>query len=158
MSFVAQSPRLALIANSVRDAQEYAERLTLSGVPVHLAIDPTESATAKSFEGDEPSTLIATHDYLMAQGPVSAPMTIHLRTALSVRDYAKRLQASASAVHLSFVVPEDEKRALSLLSHFEHDQGHGGPNDATIDHLIDLTATNEVAMVSNGRRRFPLGR
>lgn len=158
VSFAAQTQRLALIANSERDAGEYAQRLTLSGVPVHLGTDASSGAAVKSFYADGSSTLVATHEYAVTQGPVRASMTIHLRTALSVRDYAKRLDALASAVHLSFVVPEDEKRAKSLLSHFEHDQGHGSADAATVDQLIDLTATDEVAMVSNVRRRFPLGR
>ncbi len=158
VSFVAQTERLALIANSVRDAEEYAERLTLSGVPVHLAIDPSSNAPAASFQADPASTLIATHEYVLQQRPISAGMTIHLRTALSVRDYAKRLEALTSAVHLSFVVPEDDKRAKSLRSHFHHDQGHGDAGDATIDQLIDLTGSDAVAMVTSARRRFPLGR
>lgn len=158
VSFVAQTPSVAVIANSVRDAAEYAERLTLSGVPVHLATDPSSNAAVRSFEVDPGSTLVATHEYVMAQGPVRSAMTIHLRTALSVRDYGKRLASLPSAVHLSFVVPEDDKRARSLLSHFEHDQGHGVADDATFDQVVDLTGTEEVAMISSARRRFPLGR
>ena len=160
MRFVAQTTKLAVVANTVREAEKFAERLTLSGVPVVLATDAAkpEGLTGYCNEDEGPCVLIATHDVALSHGPMPSPMTVHLRSALSVRDYTKRLDALQSPVHLSFVVPEDQKRAASLLSHFGNDHGHGTPNKVHLGEVIDLTDGNVAAMVSHARRRFPLGR
>jgi hypothetical protein len=154
----AQTQKLAIVTNTVREAEEFAERLTLSGVPVHLASDVNNPSVIRQYQDDRVSTLVTTHEYALNFGPVPAPMIVHLRTALSVRDYSKRLDAMPSAVHLSFVVPEDHKRATSLISHFGLDHGHSAPAIVSLGDIIDLTDSNEIAMVSHARRRFPPGR
>lgn len=156
--FAAQTQKLAIVTNTAREADEYAERLTLSGVPVLSATDVSSLGSLSSYREDATSVLVATHEVVLGQGPTPAPMVVHLRTALSVRDYTKRLDAMPSSVHLSFVIPEDQKRATSLLSHFGNDHGHGEPNAVPLGDVIDLTDGQDVAMVSHARRRFPLGR
>jgi len=158
VNLVARTSRLIVVASSARDAEEYSERLTLSGVPVVQAVDVATETPLRTYLSSDPATLVATHEYAVAHGPIPSAIAIHLRAALSVRDYAKRLEALPAAVHLTFVVPEDGKRARSLLSHFEHDHGHGGPADVDVDEVIDLTDSDALAMVSHARRRFPLGR
>ncbi len=156
--FAAQTDKLAVVANTAREAVDYAERLTLSGVPVLTAVDVSSPSALSAYHDDSTNVLVTTHEVLLAHGPTTAPMTVHLRSALSVRDYTKRLDAVQSPVHLSFVIPEDQKRAASLLSHFGNDHGHGEPNAVPLGDVIDLTDGNEIAMVSHARRRFPLGR
>ncbi|MFT7473092.1 MAG: hypothetical protein ACI81L_000003 [Verrucomicrobiales bacterium] len=156
--FASLTKKLVIISNVAREANDYAERLRLSGVPVHVATDPASDAAVEAFRGHDVSALVATHEYVLAQGPTPAPMVVHLRTAASVRDYTRRLDAVPSAVHLSFVVAEDAKRAASLISHFGFDHGHGEPGDVRLDDVIDLTDTNAIATVGHARRRFPLGR
>lgn len=158
VNFVAQTRRLAVVANAVSVAEEYAERLTLSGVPIYQATDINSTVSCDAFKATDGGTLVTTAEFVVAHGPLPVSMTIHLRAASSVRDYTKRLAALPASVHLTFVVPEDEKRARSLCSHFEHDHGHGRTQDVSLVDLIDLTDSNSVAMVSSARRRFPLSR
>lgn len=158
MSFVAQTRRLAVVASAVNVAEEFAERLTLSGVPIHQATDVNNSLAYDAFKKSDGGTLVTTAEFVIAHGPLPVSMTVHLRASSSVRDYTKRLEALPSSVHLTFIVPEDEKRAKSLRSHFEQDHGHGQANDISLVDLIDLTDSKSVAMVSTARRRFPLGR
>lgn len=154
----AHTQKLVIITNTVREAENFGERLTLSGVPVHVAVDPLSSSAIDGYRADVLSTLVATQEYLVAHEPTAATMVVHVRAALSVRDYTKRLYAVPSSVHLSFIVPEDERRALSLSSHFRNDHGHGKPSSVDIEQVIDLTDSDVPAMVSHARRRFPLGR
>lgn len=158
LRFVAEAGKLAIIANTASEANEFAERLTLSGVPVVVATNPANEAAVRSFVDDGLSTLVATQEYLLANAPAPASMVVHLRTSPSVRDYARRLDAAPSSVHLTFVVPEDERRAMSLLSHLGDDLGNGSPDHVDIDHIIDLTTTDDLAMMAHARRRFPLHR
>lgn len=157
LRFVAEAGKLAVIANTAREANEFAERLTLSGVPVLVATNPANETAVRSFVDDGVSTLVATQEYLLANARVPASMVVHLRTSPSVRDYARRLDAAPSSVHLTFVVPEDERRAMSLLSHLG-DTGNGTPDHVDIDHVIDLTTNDDLATMAHARRRFPLHR
>lgn len=156
LRFVSELGRIILVTNSVSEAQDFAGRLTLSGVPVLLATDVSNDAPARTFSDDGVSTLVATQEYLLAHAPFTAPTAVHLRTSPSVRDYGRRVGAVQAPVHVTFVVPEDERRVVSLLSHLEGDSGHGRPADTEISDVLDLTGTSEMAMVASTRRRFPL--
>lgn len=156
LRFVSEVGRIVLVTNSVSEANDFAERLTLSGVPILVATDVSNDAAGRAFSEDKVSTLVATQEYVLAQGPFSAPTAVHLRTSPSVRDYTRRIGAVQAPVHITFVVPEDERRVVSLLSHLEGDGGHGTPGETPIDEVLDLTKTDEMAMVSTARRRFPL--
>lgn len=156
LRLVREAGRIVLVTNSVREANDFAERLTLSGVPVLVATDVANQAAARTFENDAVSSLVATHDYVLTNGPVAAPTAVHLRTTPSVRDYTRRIEAVRSPVHVTFVVPEDERRVGSLLSHLEGDSGHGCADVVDFDEVVDLTQASEMAMVASGRRRFPL--
>ena len=134
--FVAQTRQLAIIASSDAEVSSHAERLKLSGVPVHQAMSDSPSSVLETYLAEPATTLIAPHEYLVENGPVPVPMAVHLRAARSVRQYAKRLDALPAAVHLTFVIPEDDQRASSLQAHFEHDEGHGGPSDVTVTDVI----------------------
>jgi len=158
LRFVAEAGKLAVITNTAREAHDFAERLTLSGVPVLVATNPANHGAVRSFVDDGLSTFVATQEYLLANGPAPASMVVHLRTCPSVRDYARRLVAAPSSVHLTFVVPEDERRAMSLLSHLGDDAANGTPDQVGIDHVIDLTSTDDLAVMAHARRRFPLHR
>lgn len=156
LRLVSETGRIVLVTNSVSEANDFAERLTLSGVPVLLATDIANNTAARAFTQDQVSTLVATQEYVLANGPVDAPTAVHLRTSPSVRDYARRIEAVRAPVHVTFVVPEDERRVVSLLSHLEGDSGHGSPDDVEFAEVLDLTNTDEMAMVASARRRFPL--
>lgn len=156
LRLVSETGRIVLVTNSAREANDFAERLTLSGVPVLVATDVANENAARSFTEDRVSTLVATQEYVLAHGPLEAPTAVHLRTTPSVRDYSRRIEAVRAPVHVTFVVPEDERRVVSLLSHLEGDSGHGRPDDVEFSDVLDLTNTDEVAMVANARRRFPL--
>lgn len=156
LRFVRETGRIVLVTNSPREANDFAERLTLSGVPVLVATDVANEVAAESFATDGVSSLVATHDYVLAHGPLEAPTAVHLRTSPSVRDYSRRIEAVLAPVHVTFVVPEDERRVTSLLSHLMSDSGHGLPDNVEFDQVLDLTNTDEMAIVANARRRFPL--
>lgn len=153
---VSEAGRIVLVTNSVREANDFAERLTLSGAPVLVATDVANAAAGRTFKSDAVSSLVATHEYVLAHGPVAAPTAVHLRTCPSVRDYTRRIEAVQSPVHVTFVVPEDERRVGSLLSHLQSDSGHGLADSVGFDEVVDLTQANEMAMVASARRRFPL--
>lgn len=156
LRLVSEAGRIVLITNSAREANDFSERLTLSGVPVLVATDVSNVAAVRAFSDDRVSTLVATQDYLIAHGPIEAPTVVHLRTSPSVRDYARRVDAVLAPAHVTFIVPEDERRVVSLLSHLQRDSGHGEPDDVAFDDIVDLTGVHEFAMVAHARRRFPL--
>ena len=157
-AFIAQSRNLAIIDGTDLKLTEICNRLRLSGVPIYEALEATSSSVMDSFLADGDGTLVANHGYVVEHGPIPVNMAIHLRPSRSVRQYAKLLEALPSAVHLTFVVPEDRKRALSLQSHFEHDQGFGEPAEVTLTEVIDLTEDGPMAALANQRRRFVLRR
>ena len=153
-----QAKQLAVIAHTERDAEAFAERLTLSGLPVFLATDSSRSGALETEVVGGSSTLVATHDFVVSHGPIRVPLAVHLRVTNSVRLYARRLDAILASAHVSFVTPEDEARARSLSSYLRNDRGHDEVIDVTLDEVIDLTdsATSNAAAVSGGRRRFPM--
>ncbi len=156
LRLVSQTGRLVLITNSSREAIDYSERLTLSGVPVLVATDTSNVAVVDAFNDDHVSTLIATQEYVIANGPIEARMVVHLRTSSSVRDYERRIDAALAPVHVTFIVPEDERRMVSLLSHLKADSGHGEPADVEFEDIVDLTSADDFAMVGHARRRIRL--
>jgi len=156
LRFLSEMGRIALVTNSAREANEFAERLTLCGVPVLVATEMANASASRAFTQDQVSTLVATQEYVLANGPVDARMAVHLRTSPSVRDYARRVAAVRAPVHLTFVVPEDERRVVSLLSHLEGDSGHGRRDDIEFSEVLDLTRADEMANIASARRRFPL--
>lgn len=156
LRLAAEAKRLSVIASSTREASGYAERLTLSGVPVLTATDPTRSQSADTFLDDRVSTLVTTDDYIAVHGPIRVPMAVHLRVCPSVRAYARRLDAVPSAVHVTFVLPEDAVRAQALQAYLKNDRGHPDVEDVEFEDVIDLTDTSTPAAMTTGRRRFPL--
>jgi hypothetical protein len=156
LRLVSETGRLVLITNSAREAIDFSERLTLSGVPVLVAIDTTNVAVVDAFNDDQVSTLIATQEYVIANGPIEARLVVHLRTSPSVRDYERRIGAALAPVHVTFIVPEDERRVVSLLSHLKADTGHGEPTDVEFEDVVDLRSADDFAMVAHARRRIRL--
>ena len=157
LRLAAERQQLAVVAPTEREARAFAQRLTLSGLPVFLATDASRSEALESEVADG-NTLVATHDFVVSHGPIRVPLAIHLRVPKSVRVYAQRVEAVQAAAHVSFVTPEDAPRAKSLSTYLKNDRGHVEVVDVTIDDVIDLTdGSNDVAAsVSTARRRFPL--
>jgi hypothetical protein len=148
--------QLVVIARSDATAREIAERLSLSGMPTIVGQADDRGEAVRSFATDGVSTLVASHDYLADHGPVNAPMVIHSRMATSTRQYGRRLVTAKAPVHLTFVVPEDERSATSLVVQLSDDAvlDLNGELDLT-DALMGVD-TEEPANVNGSRRRFPL--
>ena len=153
-----EAKRLAVISQSVPEAKSFAERMTLSGLPVLLATDASRSEVVRSDLDDGGKVLIATHDFVLSHGPIRMPLAVHLRAPRSVRAYARRVEAVPAAAHITFVTPEDAAGAESLKAYLRNDRGHDGSVDVDLSEVIDLTdsASGSTAAVSSGRRRFPL--
>lgn len=146
--------KLVVIAGSESEACDVSERLTLLGLPVLLASKPRHSYRSARFEASARSAIVTTSEFASQNGPVQAPITIHLRPPFSSRNYVKRLRSSVSAVHLTFVIPEDEQRASTLRSALSPDLD-GLSNDVIdLDDVIDLTTADHVASIEPARRRF----
>lgn len=143
--------RLVIIAGSESEATDVSQRLTLRGLPVVLAVDGDGSA---SFS-DATTALVTTAEFAQKHGPIQAPMTIHLRPPFSVRSYVKRLKSSVSAVHVTFVTPEDEQRAGELRSVLSPHLDPSGDSGIELANVIDLTESAVAATVEPPRRRFP---
>ena len=156
LRLLSETGRIVVITNTLREAVDFSERLRLSGVRVLVAIDVADIAPMAAFKADHVSTLVATQEYVIAHGPIEAPTVVHLRTSPSVRDYARRIDAVLAPAHITFIVPEDERRVGSLLSHLEADSGHGIPDEVEFHDVVDRTATTGFANVSHARRRFSL--
>ena len=158
-----EAPKLAVITQSIPEAESFAERMTLSGLPVLLATDSSRSQVARA-EVSRPkaksgsNALITTHDFVVSCGPIRVPLAIHLRAPRSVRSYTRRLEAVPAAVHITFVTPEDAAGAASLKAYLRNDRGHQVSEDVDLSEVIDLTDSNSpaTAAVSGVRRRFPL--
>ena len=153
LDMAAQLPKLVIIAGSESEAADIAERLTLRGLPVLLAA--SIEGYQRSIGPDDWSggTLVTTAEYVSDRGPISSPMTIHLRPPFSVRSYVKRLKFSISPVQLTFVTPEEEARAdqlrAALSPHLEV-----GKQGVELDQLLDITKSVTPAVVDSPRRRF----
>lgn len=152
------SRRLVIVAHSTPEAEKYAERLTLSGLPVLLA-DGAERNSALEAELENLSgTVVTTQDFAIAQGPIPAAVAVHLRATCSLRSYARRLDAVPAAVHVTFVAPDETSRAQSLLSSLRKERGGAEIIDVTLEEVIDLTESqpDALAEITSQRRRFPL--
>lgn len=153
-----ETKRLVVIAHSNAEAHRFAERLTLSGMPVFCALDPARDELAKAENSDGPSTIITTQKYATEHGPIKTPLAVHLRAPQSARTYARTVEAIPASVHISFVTPEDATRAETLVAQLRSESKPGETLDITLEDVIDLTddASVQTATVSNFRRRFPL--
>ncbi len=146
--------KLVIIAGSESEATDVSERLTLRGLPVQLAAAPNTHVGRRSFDSGATTALVTTAEYVQKNGPVNAPLTIHLRPPISVRSYVKRLKSSVSAVHVTFVTPEDQQRAGALRSVLSPDLDPSGDEGIELSSVLDLTASPKAATVEAGRRRF----
>lgn len=146
--------KLVIIAGSESEAIDVSERLTLRGLPVVLAVGSAAKGGQRSFDNDSTTALITTADCAQKLGPIESPMTIHLRPPISVRSYVKRLKSSVSAVHVTFVTPEDERRAGALRSVLSPDLDPSGDEGIELSNVLDLTKSSVAAGVEAGRRRF----
>lgn len=148
--------RLGVIVANPTEATAFAERLTLSGVPVLEATDVSRPDISESFRSDSVAALVTTDEYLEAHGPIRSPLAVHLRVPKTIRSYAGRLSSMPAAAHITFTVPEDTHRADALKSYLSNDRGHEALDDIDLREVVDLTNGAAVAEMSMGRRRFPL--
>lgn len=147
--------RLAIVAHSGLEAKGFAERLTLSGLPVLLATDGTRAEVIEAEKDDCTSMIVTTHEFAVDHGPIPVSLAIHLRSASSIRDYSRRIDALPAAVHITFVTPEEESRAATLLSGLAKDRRDDNVIDVTLDDVIDLTDSESeaIASIASPRRR-----
>lgn len=155
LSLASKLKGIVVIAGSDGEAESISERLTLRGVPVLLASSP-DAAEALSALDSATTALVTTANFIEENGPVQAPLTVHLRPPFSPRSYAKRLRCSLSAVHVTFVTPEDQQRArqLRMALSSNSDQAQVEAND--LSDLVDLSKSCEAAVVEQPRRRFTI--
>lgn len=143
--------KLVIIAGSDSEAHEVSKRLTLRGLPVVVAVgDSPRSA----FTSDSTTAIVTTAEFAQKNGPIKAPLTIHLRPPFSVRSYVKRLKNSVSAVHVTFVTPEDAQRAGELRSVLSPGADTADGESIALSKVIDLTDSPVAATVEPPRRRF----
>ncbi len=157
-TLVAAHGPIVAITPTRREAEDLGERLRLSGVPVMVMTDPNSVDTARSSIDGERSSVIATQEWVLRAAPLEANLVVHTRLCRGARDYARRLRAVQSPVHLSFVVPEDE-RAVEQLSVDHPDPGHGETADIDLRSIVAEASDVVVAAPAiSPRRRFPLAR
>ena len=153
LEMASQLPKLVIIAGSESEAADIAERLTLRGLPVLLAASIEGYQRSIGPDDWTGGALVTTAEYVSDRGPISSPMTIHLRPPFSVRSYVKRLKFSISPVQLTFVTPEEDARASQLRSalspHLEVDK-----QGIRLTELLELTTSSTPAVVDSPRRRF----
>lgn len=154
LSLVSRLSGVVVIAGSSSEAQEVSKTLTLRGVPVKLAADPSNDRDVKAFSAESKGALVATADVIEKHGPIRSPLTIHLRPPFSPRSYAKRVKSALSAVHVTFVTPEDEQRAGELRSSFSHSAAPAHDDGVELTDLVDLTRSPDIAVIEQPRRRF----
>ena len=133
------------------------ERLLLRGLPVVVGTAQTGEMPLRAYRSDGFSTLIASDNYLTQQGHVEAGLVVHARIALSPKEYYRRIEEVVSPVHITLVVPEDDKPARRLINHLDKDVVIDLSDDQAIDALIDLTDSTFPASART-KRRFPLVR
>lgn len=149
--------KMLVLAPDESSAERLAERLTLSGVPVLLAIEGGRCDALEMYRSDGVSALVTTSSFLHQHGPVSAPIVIHNRLADSVREYSRRVELALSKAHVSFVVSEDEVLASALAAQLAMPPVIDLDPIATFDSILDLVEGTDDAIVP-ARRRFPLSR
>lgn len=161
LRLAAEVDQPVVITASDDSARDLGHRLGLSGLPVLVGtgeIDDGDSReVADAFATDSVSTLVASDSFLHRHGPVRSPLTVQMRVAATARDYNRRLHESVSPVHLTFVVPEDERHASSLIAHVGDAQRPVHTGADAIETVLDLTDGTDAAMART-RRRFPLQR
>ncbi len=154
LALAAHLKGMVVIAGSVSEATAISERLTLRGVPVVLAASVDRHTVVQDLESGATNALITTADFIEENGPIRAPLTVHLRPPFSPRSYAKRLRSALSAVHVTLVTPEDEQRAGELRSSLATSSQPNGPEAVDLRDLVDLSTSAEPAAIEQPRRRF----
>ena len=150
--------KMVAVASSDSSARRLAERLTLSGVPVLLALGPKTDAFA-TYAADDVSSLVTTADTLERHDvAVHGPMAVYTKVAESSRDYARLLEQIAAPVHVSFVYPETAPTAEALATQLSEDDElvveiESEPLAAVLEH-----AHTGRPVTVGARRRFLLGR
>ncbi len=153
-SLIASAGPVVAIAPTRREAEDLGERLRLSGVPVSVATSTSVSPQDIDFGTGRPTSLVASQEWILAAGPIEADVVVHTRLCRGSRDYARRLRAVQSPVHVSFVVAEDE-RLLSQLGAGDT----AGVNDIDLREVIaSSTDAPVVPPAPAPRRRFPISR
>jgi hypothetical protein len=150
-------PQLVVITRTDALSCDLGERLLLRGLPVVVGTAETGQMPLRAFRSDGVSTLIASDTYLTQQGHVEAGLVVHARIASSPKEYYRRLEEVVSPVHITLVVPEDDKPARRLINHLDKDVVIDLTDDQAIDALIDLTESPLQASART-KRRFPLVR
>lgn len=150
-------PQLVVITRTDVIAHELAQRLGLSGMPVVVGTTGSGSGAMRAFQTDGVSALVASDGYLRQQQPIEASLVVHARIAFSSKDYNRRLAAVVAPVHVSVVVPEDEKPARVLIDHLHDREVIEFNDDEAISTVIDLTTHRDPAK-TRPKRRFPLPR
>lgn len=153
-----EAKQLVVIAHSTAAAKHFAQRLTLSGLPVFVAVDPSRKELVKAELSKRTNTVVTTSEYVLKHGPIEMPLAIHLRAAQTARVYARMVEAVLAKVHITFITAEDLTRAASLVAQLRSGGKDGDVPDISLEDVIDLTdgAASENAAVANFRRRFPL--
>lgn len=155
LSLATKLKGIVVIAGSESEADAISERLTLRGVPVRLASDGQDANSVPTMNSQSTAALITTAEFIEKNGPVHAPLTVHLRPPFSSRSYVKRLRWAVSAVHVTFVTPEDEQRAGQLRLSFAPVAKEAEERASDLSDLIDLSKSMNVASIEPPRRRFP---
>ena len=150
--------QIVVIARTDATARDIGERLALSGMPTIVGQADDRGDAVRSFESDGVSTLVASHDYLTSNGPIEAPLVIHARMATTSRQYTRRLNSTRAPLHLTFVVPEDERAAETLVVQLSDDAVVSLDGDVDLTEVLDEHQHGEPATVAGQRRRFPLVR
>ena len=150
-------PQLVVITRSDAVSCDLGERLLLRGLPVVVGTAVTGEMPLRAFRSDGVSSLIASDTYLTEHSYVEAGLVVHARIASSAKDYYRRLDEVVSPVHITLVVPEDDKPARRLINHLDKDVVIDLSDDQAIDALIDLTESTFPASART-KRRFPLVR
>ena len=150
-------PQLVVITRTDAVSCDLGERLLLRGLPVVVGTAETGEMPLRAFRSDGVSTLVASDNYLSQLGHLEAGLVVHARIASSRKDYYRRLADVVSPVHITLVVPEDEKPARRLIHHLDKETVIDLTDDQAIDVLIDLTESTLPAS-ARSKRRFPLAR
>ncbi len=149
--------KLVVVASSESSAGRLAERMTLSGVPVLLAVGP-KTDPIDTYAADDVSSLVTTVEALESHGAVTAPIAVHTKVAESMRDYTRRVDLVIAPVHVSFVHPETSATADSVAVQLIDDGEVAVEIEAEPLAAVLEDAHSDSAVTLAGRRRFLLGR
>jgi len=155
---IAEVGQAIVVTTSDAEANELSRRLVVSGVPVVVGETGSDSAASEQYVTDGRSTLIATDSYLHANSGLETGVLVHARVSNSVRQYSRRMNDVAAAVHLSFAFPEDHKSATILASHLDNPAVDADLDlTSALDTTVDLT-DREPVRANRTRLRLPLKR